>query len=331
MNGAPLGGTELILGHLRAALPALTDRVQIIMSRPLSVPLEDRPRLLWLQDRAQEPESAPLRDAAFRAQFDALVFVSHWQQQTYNAMLNIPFADGIVIKNAVPRLEVVLPKPRGDKLQFIYTSTPYKGLVCLAEAARQLAEIREDWQLHVYSSLKIYGLHERDARFQSTYDLLTRNPCVVYHGSVPNAEVREAVQRAHVFLYPSTFMETSCMAAQEAMMAGCLAITSNFGALPETCAEWAWMFPYDERPDVMARQTVANMIRAIEGYDDPALQEHLQWQSRYYQQFYSFEARVPTWRALLESLYRGGNNRLLLAYPEAGAYYRAHTAFLGGS
>jgi UDP-glucose:(glucosyl)LPS alpha-1,2-glucosyltransferase len=300
----PMGGTELILGHLRAALPELTDKVQIIMSRPLSVPLEHKPRLLWLQDRAQEPDSAPLRDAAFRAQFNALVFVSHWQQQTYHAVLGVPFAEGVVIKNAVPRIDVTLPKPRGDRLQFIYTSVPYKGLVCLTEAARRLAEIRQDWMLHVYSSLKIYGLHERDRRFHATYRALEQNPCVVFHGSVPNAEVRDAVTAAHVFVYPSTFMETSCMAAQEALMAGCLAITSNFGALPETCAEWAWMFPYDERPDVMVDRTVASMVRALDEYDGPAVQDLLPRQVSYYRQFYAFEARLAAWRTLLEDVAR---------------------------
>ena len=299
-NTPPMGGTELILGHLKAAFPELTDKVQIIMSRPQSVPFEDKPRILWLQDLPQDPASAPLRDSTYRSNFNAIVFASHWQQQMYNYVLGIPFAQGIVIKNAVPLIDVDLPKPRGEKLKFIYTSTPHRGLVFLAEAARRLAEIRQDWELHVYSSLKIYGWNEHDKQFAGLYDVLKQNPCVVYHGSVTNPEIRQAVSDAHVFVYPSAYMETSCMAAQEAMMAGCLAIVSNFGALPETCAEWAWMFQYDERPDVMVNRTLEHMIRAIDTYSDPQTQQTLELQQLYFQRYYSFESRLFAWKTLLE-------------------------------
>ncbi len=299
-NTPPMGGTELILGHLKAAFPELTDKVQIIMSRPQSVKLEDKPRILWLQDLPQDPASAPLRDNSYRSNFNALVFASHWQQQMYNYVLGIPFGQGVVIKNAVPLLDVDLPKPRGEKLQFIYTSTPHRGLVFLAEAARRLAEVRQDWELHIYSSLKIYGWNEQDKQFEGMYDLLKNIPGVVYHGSVPNPEVRGAVKNAHVFVYPSSYMETSCMAIQEAMMAGCLAITTNFGALPETCAEWAWMYQFDERPEVMVTRTLNTMIKALDTYDTPVVQETLQLQQLYFQRYYSFESRLAQWKNLLE-------------------------------
>lgn len=299
-NSPALGGTELILAHLKKAFPELTDQVQIIMSRPQGVERENKPRILWLQDLPQDPSSAQLKDQAYRTNFNAIVFVSHWQQQMYNYVLGIPFAQGIVIKNAVPWLDADLPKPRGEKLQFIYTSTPHRGLIFLAEAARRLAEIRQDWELHVYSSLNIYGWHEEDKKFAELYEVLKKNPCVVYHGSVPNDEVRQAVRDAHVFVYPSTYMETSCMAIQEAMMAGCLAITTNFGALPETCGEWAWMFQYDERPDVLAARTMEHMARAIDTYGEEHLQKTLELQQLYFQRYYAFESRLPQWKALLE-------------------------------
>src|SRR5260221_1469765 len=103
-QGQPLGGTELILANLKAALPDLTDQVQIIMSRPEAAPLADKPRILWLQDLPHEAASAPLKDAAYRSRFNRLVFCSHWQEQQYNGYLGIPFCEGVVIRNAVPQL-----------------------------------------------------------------------------------------------------------------------------------------------------------------------------------------------------------------------------------
>lgn len=301
-NSAPLGGTELILANLKKALPDLTSQVQIIMSRPEQVELENKPRILWLQDLPQDPASACLRDPGYRKNFNKIVFASSWQRQMYNLFLGIPYSEGVVIKNAVPRIEPVLPKTVDGKLKFLYTSTPHRGLAVLAAAAEQFAKERQDWELHVYSSFNIYGWHEQDKQFTPLYDQLRRNPCVVYHGSQPNDVVRQACLDSHVFIYPSIYQETSCMAIQEAMMAGCLAITTDLAALIETCGEWAWRMPFTENANQLAHYTLDAMRRAMDAYADPFLQSVLHAQTQYYQSFYSFENRVPQWKSLLEAV-----------------------------
>ena len=305
----PLGGTELILANLQDALPDLTSQVQIMMSRPENYTFEDKPRILWCQDLPQDPASSVLKDQSYRTKFNNIVFASHWQQQQYNMYLGIPYSEGAVIKNGVPYREAVFPKPDvegEDKLKFIYTSTPHRGLAILGAAAEMLAKEREDWELHVYSSLNIYGWHEQDKEFEPLYNILRKNPHIIYHGTQPNADVRQALDESHVFVYPSVYAETSCMAVQEAMMAGCLVITSNYGALPETCAEWAWMFTYDERPESMIVNTFGHMREALDTYTSKHTEYTLRAQSNYYQQFYSFESRIPAWEKLLQSAIKKG-------------------------
>lgn len=306
VNSAPMGGTELICANLKKALPELTDKVQIIMSRPQQVELEDKPRILWLQDLPQDPASACLRDASYRTKFNKIVFASYWQQQMYNAYLGIPYSEGTVIKNGVPLLPRTDKPPVEGKLRFIYTSTPHRGLAVLAAAAEALAQERQDWQLDVYSSLNIYGWHEQDKQFSGLYDQLRKNPCVNYHGSVPNEQVREAVLNAHVFVYPSIYIETSCMAIQEAMMAGCLAITTPLGALIETCGEWAWMMPMTEDYSHLAAATFHSMKRALELYESPFVQDTLTLQADYFRNFYSFESRLRSWERLLTHVIEDG-------------------------
>jgi UDP-glucose:(glucosyl)LPS alpha-1,2-glucosyltransferase len=267
-----------------------------------------------LQDLPQDPASACLRDASYRSQFNKIVFVSHWQQQMYNAYLGIPYHEGVVIKNAVPLIQSD-DKPAVDennKFKFIYTSTPHRGLVILAAAADALAKLRQDWTLDVYSSLNIYGLHEADKQFEGLYTSLKENPCVNYIGSRPNPEVREALKSAHCFVYPSIYMETSCMAIQEAMMTGALAITTNFGALPETCGEFAWMFQFTENGEELCQRTLASMARAIELWHTPTVQNVLKIQKWYFQTFYSFETRLESWKHLLSHVIAEGTKQQML-------------------
>ena len=305
----PMGGTELHYERLLAAFPEEMAKVQYISSRPQEYTLEDKPRILHLHDTAQDPASACLRDRSYRTNFNRIVCVSHRQAYDYTTFLGIAPSELTVVKNSVPLLKPTFPKPAGDgRIRFLYTSTPHRGLEILAVVARELAKQRQDWVLDVYSSFKLYGSGRaaQDQQFQRVYELLKANPCVNYHGTQPNDVVRQACLDAHVLVYPSIYYETSCMVAMEAMMAGCLVITSSLGALPETCGDWAWMFPYSENRDHIAQHTYNMMISAIDHYRDASIQTMLQLQSSYYQNFYSFEGRAPQWKALLDLVINEG-------------------------
>jgi glycosyltransferase involved in cell wall biosynthesis len=302
-----MGGTELHLGHIKAAFPDLWDQVQFIASRPEQYTLEDKPRILYLQDTAQDPASACLKDKTYRTNFNRIVSCSYRQAFEYSLFLGIPPSELPVIKNSVPMLKPEFPKKIDDgRLRFIYTSTPHRGLEILAPVADALAKQRQDWVLDVYSSFNIYGWHEQDKHFTGLYDMLRANPCVRYHGSQPNEVVRQACLDAHVHVYPCIYPEMSCMAIQEAMMAGCLEITSSAGALSETCGEWAWMFPFSEDRNQMATNTFNLMNAALEKYHEPYIQQALMMQSAYFQNFWSFESRKPQWKFLLESVIAEG-------------------------
>ena len=87
----------------------------------------------------------------------------------------------------------------------------------------------------MYSSFEIYGWGEKDEAFKSLFEKCKSDDRITYYGSVPYEELREAWKKMHILAYPSTWQETSCRVAMEAMSAHCAVVTSNWGALPETC------------------------------------------------------------------------------------------------
>ena len=90
--------------------------------------------------------------------------------------------------------------------------------------------------LDVFSSFNAYGWAERDEPYQELFDKIEAHPQMTYHGFKPNNIVRNALQKAHIFAYPSIWMETSCIALMEAMSAGLMCVHPNLAALPETAA-----------------------------------------------------------------------------------------------
>ena len=72
---------------------------------------------------------------------------------------------------------------------------------------------------------------------------------VNYYGYLENKKIIELLNRMHIFSYPSIWPETSCIAAIESMAAGCEVVTTNLGAMYETCAPFGTFVGFDSNFD----------------------------------------------------------------------------------
>jgi glycosyltransferase involved in cell wall biosynthesis len=126
---------------------------------------------------------------------------------------------------------------------------------------------------------------------------------MTYHGSVSNEDVREALTNAHVFAYPSIWPETSCICLMEAMSAGLMCVHPNFGALPETAANWTQMYQFHEDANGHAR-TFYGVLKDVidhvlsDNYKDDS---KLMGQKSYVDLFYSWDLRKIQWENFLRS------------------------------
>ena len=295
------GGTEQMARALESRLnPALLDRFQIIASRVRDLD-PTRVRIFWAHDLPGDRASEHLKQDGYQ-QYERLVFVSNWQMQAYISHYGIPWSKCRVLQNAIVPLESRAKPPA--RINFIYHTTPHRGLHLLIAVFKKLAEKHRNIHLDVYSSFKIYGWEQRDEPFKPLFKDISDDPNMTYHGAVPNAEVRAALQNAHVFAYPSTWPETSCIALIEAMSAGLLCIHPNYAALPETAANWTWMYQYSENQQEHANQFYSLLDAAIQAYrgDNGSLKNRLQGQSNYIRTFYNWELRYKQWESFLNTI-----------------------------
>jgi len=303
LNKNARGGTELMQERLHSSIdPDLLSKFQIIPSRVRELE-DDKKKILWLHDLPNDPESSHLSDAKSRERFDKIVCVSDWQMQLYNLISNVPYSDCIVIKNAIDPIPIQKKEYNGT-INLIYHTTPHRGLEILVPVFEELCKLHDNIHLDVYSSFEIYGWKDRDVQYQELFDRCRAHEKISYHGSVSNEEIREALVRSHIFAYPSIWPETSCLAVIEAMSAKNIVVCPNYAALPETCSNFAMMYPYTENKNAHAVQfahTLNNAIESIKNNID-GLDPYLDFQKQFFDYFYSWSKRKLEWENLLNSI-----------------------------
>jgi UDP-glucose:(glucosyl)LPS alpha-1,2-glucosyltransferase len=301
------GGTELMLRGLHQRLPAdLLEKFQIIPSRVRNLELTKK-RVLWLHDLPEDPESARVGEEWFRNQFSAIVCVSDWQMQRYNLMKGLPYKESIVLMNAIEPIEVI-EKPK-DRINFIYHTTPHRGLEILVPVFANLAQQFPNIHLDVYSSFAAYGWHERDVPFKELFATIEAHPNMTYHGFQPNDVIRTALQKAHYFAYPNIWLETSCIALMEAMSAGCVCLHPNFGALPETGGGITRTYQYHEDLNDHAR-IFHSCIAALLHHKEHERQEYQEIFPMIANYRFNWSKRASQWRGVLENLAAAEQPRL---------------------
>lgn len=295
------GGTELMQEALYNNLPAdLLQYFQIIPSRVREID-DSKIKIYWLHDLPGDPESEHLRAGGWN-KFDKLVFVSNWQMQAYQKHYGLPWYKCVVLHNAIEPIPFV-EKPK-DKIKLIYHTTPHRGLNILVSVFDNLCKEFDNIELDVYSSFKIYGWEQRDEPYQELFDFCRAHPKINYHGSVPNSEIRTALQQAHIYAYPNTWLETSCISLLEAMSAGLFCVHPNYGALYETAANWTWMYQWQDTPRDHAKMFYELTSNAIRLYNHNDTSKTLLAQKAYVDAFYGWQNRKNQWQNLLVSMLR---------------------------
>ena len=301
------GGTERMFERLKKELdPKLLDKFQIICSRVRE--LEDKDRVLWLHDLWNDPENNHLREEELRKKFKKLVFVSNHQMHTFCMGLGVPYDNCHVMRNAIDPVPLKLinkPDPKKE-IRLIYHTTPHRGLELLVPVFEFLCKEHKNIHLDVFSSFEIYGWKHRDKQYEQVFETCQKHPNITYHGFQPHDKVVEALGKAHIFAFPSIWVETSCIAAIEAMSAKCLTVTNNLGALPETCANFASMYQFTEDGQKHVNRFASilnNTINVMK--NNNGWQNQLDVQKNYFDNFYSWDFRAKEWDLLLKGLSDG--------------------------
>jgi len=291
------GGSE---NQLRLLLKYLPDEsfknINLILNNANHDLIEkDKINVLWMHHFVNQKEAENLGSKDFVDKLDWIVFNSNWNFEKYVYQFKVPESKSVVIKNAIEKIDFQ-EKPK-DKINLIYHTTPWRGLVHLLKVFKNLN--LKNVELNICSSTKIYG-KKFDDNLGKTYVNIF-NECkntknVNYFGFIDNKKIIKLLKKMHIFTHPSIWPETSCIAAIESMAAGCEVVTTNLGALYETCSPFGTFVNFDRNFDNLEKRYSKVLSSSIKNYWSDENQNKLKLQRETINATYSWEVRSIEWK-----------------------------------
>lgn len=269
--------------------------------------------ILWTQHAVDQPAIAPLQDPVECQSYDYFVFVSDWQRQTYLAALEIHPCKTKLFRNCIaPAFENLftsdsdISSSKSCPPVIAYTSTPFRGLDLLLEIFPHLQQAIPGLILKVFSSLQVYQLADQEDPYSWLYNKCRQTPGVSYIGSLPQAQLAQELRSVTLLAYPNHFAETSCISVLEAMASGCLVVTSDLGALPETTEGFGSLIPVSDDWSIYQQQFIHAVQSLLQTPEEPARifskSHHLQWQVNYINKYYNWQQRASEWGNWLKNI-----------------------------
>ena len=256
---------------------------------------KDKINILWMHHFVNQEEAKNLGSKEFVDKLDWIVFNSHWNFEKYMYQFKIPEGKSIVIKNAIE----IIPfeeKPK-DKINLIYHTTPWRGLGNLLKVFKKLN--LDNVELNVCSSTIIYGKKfdsVSGTKYEDLFNDCKNSKNINYYGYLENKKVIELLKKIHIFSYPSIWPETSCIAAIESMAAGCNTVTTNLGALYETCSPFGTFVNFDRNFDNLEKRFGEALLNIIKNYWSEENQSKLKLQRETINCTYSWKVRSVEWK-----------------------------------
>ena len=305
INNESLGGSE---NQLRLLLKHLPDEsfkdINLILNNTNHDLIEkNKINVLWMQHFVNQEEAKNLGSKDYVNKLDYIVFNSNWNFEKFQYQFKIPESKSLVIKNAIEKIDFH-EKPK-DKINLVYHTTPWRGLIHLLKVFKRLN--LQNTELNICSSTIIYGKKFDSIlgkKYENIFEECKNTKNVNYLGFVENNKIIELLKNMHIYSFPSIWPETSCISAIEAMAAGCEIVTSNLGALYETCTPFATFVGFDSNFDNFEKKYQKALENSVKNFWSKENQKKIRFQQEVINLTYSWTVRSKEWISFLEEARR---------------------------
>ena len=158
-------------------------------------------------------------------------------------------------------------------------------------------------ELNICSSTIIYGKKFDNIlgkKYENIFEECKNTKNVNYLGFVENNKIINLLKNMHIYAYPSIWPETSSISAIEAMAAGCEIVSSNLGALYETCAPFGTFVTFDSNFENFEKKYQKVLEKSIENFWSEENQKKIKLQREVINLTYSWSTRSKEWLSFFE-------------------------------
>lgn len=199
---------------------------------------------VWMHDCGHDaywtkPVISRLHKVIFLSKFQRSLHPSVPEEKVYYSRNGIDLERHLLVPSRLPKQKKI-----------VFMSSPDRGWINAIRLFHQSGLQKKGWTLHMfygfakhwrrYASKQGFGhvveLNKETNLFayeDKCYDLCDGQH-VINRGRVAWDEMAKELHEAMIWLYPTRFDEISCVAAMEAMAAGCVCMTTDQAALKET-------------------------------------------------------------------------------------------------
>jgi glycosyltransferase involved in cell wall biosynthesis len=213
---------DLVDFYLYCHFNTLPILIAVRSVKPFELQINAKVKILWIHDNPNVKLSPEIL-----CQIDKIVSVSQFQQQQWSEEFHIPPEKFCILHNGIDSSLFNEYNPIRPGKKLIYTSQPQRGLPLLLELFLKIQQNCPDAELHIFA----YSSQSTTDQLQSQYKNQSH---IHFHGSVSKQVLANELKSARLFVYPTSFLESFCMAAVEAQAAGVPVVSSAIGALTET-------------------------------------------------------------------------------------------------
>ena len=277
---------DLVDFHLYRQLNSFPIIISSPSLRPFKIALQTQTRILWIHDdihvkylEGETPNSLPI---------DRIFAVSRWQRDEWARYFHVKQDRFFLTRNGVD-LAMFKPGVKRERHRLVYISRPERGLDVLLKLFPMIRNRIPSAELHLYT---YYSPGEKSIDEIWRH---TQQPGVFIKGCLTKYALAEEIASARLMVYPSTFRETSCIAAIEAQASGTPVVASTLAALPETVLDGVSgrLVPGEPGTDEFGSRFAETVTSLLD--DDVSWQRLSQNARSRSEQFYSWEGIAKEW------------------------------------
>lgn len=204
----------------------------------IDLPIERKVSCLWLHDLNKGPGMGTVL-----SRWDRVLGVSAWHSNYLSQVYGL--SNTSFVPNGI-NLDRFQNQTSKIPFRCVYGSSPDRGLALLLGLWPGILQVEPTAELHIAYGWETYDktmlaipqLRPRLEVEKAQIEILLKQvPNVIWRGRLNQTELAKLYQESYVWLYPTSFLEVSCITAMEAMAGGAVPVTSAAGALPETIGE----------------------------------------------------------------------------------------------